>query len=203
MTVHAWNFRPLASVPEGLFQPGSAELWAHLLVGRGSCPRPQLLRVLRLQRRTWPLREGRRGREKASRSGFVRCQVFWGLFLFSFLLPTTASATLVYFCSRQLILILRSSSSSRSPPPSTTVNLRASALLPCPELEGSHLNLYWFHSRLLYLSHFSIPRICLDFFWEKSSHILPSSKLLECVNYDIILLWSFYSALFVESSVYI
>lgn len=56
VTVPSWNFRTLAWVPEGLLQPGSAELAAQLLVSRGSCARPPLLGVLRLRGRTWPLR---------------------------------------------------------------------------------------------------------------------------------------------------
>ena len=56
VTVLAWNFRALAWVLEGLFQPESSELSAQLLFRRDSCPRPQLLGVLHLLRATRPLR---------------------------------------------------------------------------------------------------------------------------------------------------
>lgn len=74
VTVPAWNFPALAWVPEGLLQPESAELSAQLLVGRGSCPRPQPLGVLRLLRTTWP----RGGTERLGESvsiWVVRCQM--------------------------------------------------------------------------------------------------------------------------------
>lgn len=86
VTVPARNFRALAWVPEGLRQPGSAELSALLLVGRGSCPRPLVLGVLRLLRRA----RSSAGTEEAGEGvaiGACKVQMLRGLLLFSFLFP--------------------------------------------------------------------------------------------------------------------
>lgn len=131
VTVPAWNFRALAWVPKGLLQLESAEL----LVGKVRAPAPKCSGFCSFCGELGP----RGGTWRPGKGVAIWAfQVPHALRPVSLLVPFYPLlpwlATLVWFCSRQLISILRSSSSCRSPSAFLYRQRGASALLPCPAL---------------------------------------------------------------------